>query len=159
MSLTKCNECRAKISDTAKRCPKCGAKTDKSSSNKERLIEVGVIAIIIIFLISMVTFVCYFIVTNRSSYKYGEEALDILNSYENGFITENEVDYLVDDLTERINNEMEELKNSDSNEYTRLLSINIQLNGIVVDLLMGGMTIDDIDDRISEIKSNMRFFS
>ena len=88
MSLIKCKECQAKISDTARKCPKCGAKIHKSSSNKKWIIDIIFISIIIILFILMILFTCHYITINRSSYKYGEEALDILNSFKNNFISE-----------------------------------------------------------------------
>ena len=160
MSLIKCKECQAKISDTARKCPKCGAKTERGSSNKERLIGVSFIAIIIIFLISMIVFICHVIVTNRSSYKYGEEALDILNSFKNNFISEKQAYNSLDDLYDDIEEEMDNLENNTTSEYDRLSSIHTAILYIQVDISSsGGATINDVDEAISKIKSNMRFFS
>jgi hypothetical protein len=52
MALIKCKECGKDISDTAKVCINCGAKTEKAKKNNKKII---VIAIIIIFLIILIT--------------------------------------------------------------------------------------------------------
>ena len=160
MSLIKCKECQAKISDTARKCPKCGAKIHKSSSNKKWIIDIIFISIIIILFILMILFTCHYITINRSSYKYGEEALDILNSFKNNFISEKQAYDSLDDLYDDIEEEMDNLENSTTSEYDRLYCIHTAILNMQVDISSsGGATINDVDETISEIKSNMRFFS
>lgn len=107
----------------------------------------------------MILFTCHYITINRSSYKYGEEALDILNSFKNNFISEKQAYDSLDDLYDDIE-EMDNLENSTTSEYDRLYSIHTAILNMQVDISSsGGATINDVDETISEIKSNMRFFS
>ena len=55
---------------------------------------------------------------------------------------------------------MDNLENSTTSEYDRLYSIHTAILNMQVDISSsGGATINDVDETISEIKSNMRFFS
>lgn len=51
MALIKCKECGREISDTAKICVHCGAKTEKAKAKSKKIIITTIIIIIIFFLI------------------------------------------------------------------------------------------------------------
>jgi predicted amidophosphoribosyltransferase len=70
MSLVKCKECGQEISDTANKCPNCGAPTPKNK--KSKLIIIAIIIFILFIFISYV---------NQMNGPYGDayRALDKLN--------------------------------------------------------------------------------
>lgn len=154
MALINCKECGKEISDTAKKCVNCGASTKK---NKALMMIIKII-IITIFVAIIAIASCYLITINRSSYKYGKQTINILNSYKNNFISKKEVQNQLDAIYKEIDNIIDDFDN-DSNEYHRLFMIKIKVLRTSINFLSNNVTITDINNSIDEIKEYMHFFS
>ena len=48
MALIKCNECNNEISDTARECPNCGAKTIKAKETQMTIISIVIVVLLLI---------------------------------------------------------------------------------------------------------------
>lgn len=91
MALIKCNECGNEVSNTAKACPKCGAKIinkikeEKKKKNKHKFILIGIIVGIALIL-STIGLVIY---NKQKLSKYKENYQDILDKiYDSALETE-----------------------------------------------------------------------
>lgn len=156
MALIKCKECNKEISETARKCPNCGAITEKTKAINKVLLKL--ISLIGIFLV--IILVCHQITIHRSSYKLGKEAIDVLNSYKNNYISQKEAYNQLDVLYDKVKQERDKLENTSSNEYFRLFSIGSSILGILIDFASPkGASMFDINESINEIKSDMKFFS
>ena len=116
------------------------------------------IIIITIFVAIIAIASCYLITINRSSYKYGKQTINILNSYKNNFISKKEVQNQLDAIYKEIDNIIDDFDN-DSNEYHRLFMIKIKVLRTSINFLSNNVTITDINNSIDEIKEYMHFFS
>lgn len=81
MALIKCSECNNEVSDTAKNCPKCGAKIvnkikeEKKKKNKSKIIIFGIIVAVLIA-ISTITL---FIINQKRLSTYKKNYEDIID--------------------------------------------------------------------------------
>lgn len=77
MALIKCKECGKDISDTAKVCINCGAKTEKAKRDNKNIVKLG-ITILIIILLASVIFAIY---SHNPKIKVCNKAINILEKY------------------------------------------------------------------------------
>ncbi len=140
MALIECKECKKEISDEAKICPNCGAKTEKSKQDMKKLYKTLRTGLIILAIV--ICFGIFYI--NRPLYKYSREAISILNDYKSGKITKEEAWKQIDNLHDVVSSKF------DNNHEQKYLSLAIDLNGASISLSTGTTT--KIDESIKELK-------
>lgn len=97
MALIKCKECGKDISDTAKICINCGAKTEKAKLVNKKIKLYGIISIIIILIVCGIIL----IYNNNDVVKSKNKAISLLQKYKKDEIT-----------TEKLINELEQLSDN-----------------------------------------------
>lgn len=118
MAMIKCKECGKNISDTAKVCVNCGAKTEKAKQQNKQTIKYIKITSIILLII----FIVILIVINNPIYKYKKQAKSILNDYLNNNITSEQAYKSMDNLRNEV------LQQFDKNNNEKYLSLSSKLN-------------------------------
>lgn len=128
MALIKCKECGKDISDTAKVCIHCGAKTEKTKELNKKLKLYGIISIIIILIISSIIL----IYNNDTIVKSKNKAISLLQKYKNDEI---DTEKLVDEL-EQLSYDIKALSNQkdDFSKSSKLNLLSITLNSISWDI-------------------------
>lgn len=109
MALIKCEECGKEISNTAKVCINCGAKTEIAKKTKKKIKKYSIILIGITLIIAIIVLINI----NKPINKYRKEAKLIVNEYLNGNINNNYAYKKMDTLYDKIDREYK--KNNDIN--------------------------------------------
>ena len=132
MALIKCKECGKEISDQAKICPNCGAKTEVLEQKRYNIIIAICIAIVVFIAILSV----YLIYTSNPIYKYKQEAISILENYKNNknLVSIESLSKQIDDLQKEFD---KQYKDNDK------LSYSLFSNGL--GLISNGISIDGIN--------------
>lgn len=104
MALIKCKECGKDISDTAKVCINCGAKTEKTKTTNKNIKIISIVSLAIILIISSIILINI----NKPINKYKKEIKAIVNEYLDYNITANQaykqLDAIQIELDEEYNN-------------------------------------------------------
>ena len=147
MALIKCKECGKDISDTAKVCVNCGAKTEKTKSKNKKIILSLIIFIVILLII--LSFV--FIHNNDVVVKNKNKAINLLEDCRSG---KTSLYILIEEL-ESLSNKLQTLEKQqeDKQKETSLFNLSIQLDYIVWEIkYYKDITNIQIDEYIEEIK-------
>ena len=126
MALIQCNECGKEISDQAKVCPHCGAKTIKAKESKQNISKTLIIIAIIILVIAILIGIYLFMPINQ----YKRQAKTITNLYLNDKYTSEEAMKKLEDLSKEISEIYDETHN------TNYLLLNSKITGINTDIYM-----------------------
>lgn len=127
MAMVNCKECGKNISDTAKVCIHCGAKTETAKAKSKKAKVYIIVSIIIILIIASIILINI----NSPINLYKKEAKQIVNQYLNKDITADEASKEITSLR----NEVKE-KYNDTNDV-KYLSLSSALNNIDVSLTVG----------------------
>ena len=128
MALIKCNECGKEISDEARKCPNCGAKTETAKLRNKKIRLYSIISISIILIIGGLILAKVLLNNTIPVEKNKKKAILLLQKYKNDEIdTEklcDELDQLHDDVEALYN------KETDFSKKIRLSSLQITLSSI-----------------------------
>lgn len=159
MALINCKECQTEISDVAKVCPKCGAKTEKGKNDNKKLIAIIGSVVAAILLITLIIGLNHNAKTNRLSYKYGHEVIEVLNSYKNGNISARDAGKQLDDLSDIIKDEADKIYDTDFYESHRLDMIYYATQSAYYDLYFReSMPIAEINQCIDDINEQIESY-
>lgn len=114
MALIKCKECGKDISDTAKVCINCGAKTEKAKLVNKKIKLYGIISIIIILIVCGIIL----IYNNNPLVKNKNKAISLFEKYKNDEI---DTPKLVDEL-KQLSNDIEILSDQE-NDFSKSSSL------------------------------------
>lgn len=128
MALIKCKECGKDISDTAKVCINCGAKTEKTKKTNKKIKLYSIISIIIILILSSIIL----IYNNNTIVKSKNKAISLLQKYKNDEI---DTEKLVDEL-EQLSDDIRILadKEGDFSKSSKLNLLTATLTSISWDI-------------------------
>lgn len=147
MALINCKECGKEISDTAKICIHCGARTEMakkiSLNRRDTIIAISVAIIMIAIAILSV----YYFKIGNPSYRYIKEAIKILEDYKDNKITDEKARNELKSLSYKAKKENEEKKDDMS-----LYLIWTTLNQIYANMGLKQLDKLDIEGYIKELK-------
>lgn len=151
MALIKCEECGKEISEEARSCPNCGAKTDIAKKQKENIITALIIAVLILI-------IGVFAFANRKDKffnKYVTETVEILEEYrENEMTSELAVRKLYSIKCE-IEERAEKIKDESEKRYDDYTTLLINISGISREIEKNTIDGTGIDEYIKNIKRNV----
>ena len=119
MALIKCKECGKDISDTAKVCINCGAKTEKAKRDNKNIVRSGIVILIIVLLAS----VMFAIYNHNPKIKVCNKSINILEKYRKDEI---DTPKLINEL-KTLSNEAETLSKKARKSKTQLDLSNISI--------------------------------
>lgn len=147
MTLINCKECGKEISDQAKRCPNCGAKTEVSNKQKKNIIIV--LCVIVVLVVASV--VISNIRASNPLYKYSRDTISILQDYKNNNITYNVAHDKIEGVQNLLNKE--DIKQLELGVQIQYTGLSIKLSSIMWDLIkFKGLSNSQIDEYIKELK-------
>ena len=132
MAIIKCNECGKDISDTAKICVHCGAKTETTKTKNKNILIISIISIIIILIISSMILINI----NNPLNKYKRQVKKTINDYLNNKITVDVAKNQIDNIAKQINIDSKEKNEIEKIEYSNL---SISLHVVTWDLTTGNI--------------------
>lgn len=148
--LVNCDECGKEISNQARICPNCGAKTQKVRK-RNNYIKFSIIILITIILI--ITF-GLFEMTNNDLYKYRKQAITILENYKEDKITQENARENLKSLCSTISSTYNKVKDNDDTLYLAHLSnLSAHLDSYSWDILKNGKS--NIDEHINKLKTEL----
>jgi predicted nucleic acid-binding Zn ribbon protein len=109
MALIRCKECGKEISDTAKVCSNCGAKTEKTKQQNKKIKNI----IIVFAIISVILGIIFVIKTNNPLHKYSREAINILEDFQDNKLTNSQACQKIKQIALQIENIYESTNNLD----------------------------------------------
>ncbi len=147
MALINCKECGKQISDTAKICIHCGAKTETAQKLRLNRKDAIIATLVAIAMIAIVIIGMYYVKTSNPSYRYSKEAIKILENYKDNAITRKQAIRELNSLSYQVKEESEKKDNDTSLFllYTKLGVISLKIELEEVDRI-------DINDYIEELK-------
>lgn len=158
MSLIKCKECGKEISEEARTCPNCGAKTSKSKKRNKVIVKI-VIAILIIVILAMIIGIS----SNNAKkkdlmYQCGIEAINILESYKEKKIDAKQAAKELKSIKYKLEEYEEELKEKNESKALKSESLAIRIDGaaIALDNPFDVVSSIEINEFIEEIKDKMK---
>lgn len=147
MALIKCEECGNEISDKAKVCPKCGVNTKNKQIDKKKLwkllIAVLIIGITIVLIVQIKMF-------NSGKGQYSKDVINILKNYKNGNMVETNAKKELYTISEMVNEQYRE--NKESETVTEWLLLKYEINDIIQDLDNGELDRAKIEKYIDRLK-------
>ena len=150
MALIKCKECGKEISEEARTCPNCGAKTDITKKKEENIITALIIAVLILIIV-------VFIFANRKDKffnKYVMETVEILEEYGENKITS---DFAVRELYSikcEIEERAEKIKDESEKRYDDYTTLLINIYSVSREIEKNTIDGTRIDEYIKDIKRN-----
>lgn len=148
MSLIKCKECENEISDEAKICPKCGAKTEKAKQQR-KFIKILAISILII---GIVTAVFITMEINNPIYQYSREAIKILEDYKENKISAEKASKELDSISYKAREKSEETENEKNTKSSTWGHMSALTGLISLEIELGKVDNVDINEYIKELK-------
>lgn len=125
MALIKCNECGKDISDTAKVCINCGAKTEKTKTTNKNIKIISIVSIAIILIIITIVLIYINNPANKNIIvlnSYKKQSKKIINSYFENTIT-------IDDAISKINSLKKQVEaDYNENNSSQYFNLTVQLS-------------------------------
>lgn len=140
MALIHCKECGKEISDTAKVCLNCGAKTEKTKQQDKKIRNIIIVFAIILVILGIV----FVIKINNPLHKYSREAISILEDFKNDKLTSSQAYKEIKKIHSKVESNYKE------NNNAKYFSLSINLNGALISLSSDNYS--DINEDIKNLK-------
>ena len=144
MALINCKECGKDISDTAKVCINCGAKTERYNETKNRMKKI----IIITFVVIVIILFSVVVRRNNPMYQYSREAIKVIENYKEGNINKSEIISELDSISYKAKVKSEE--NEKKSSTWSLLSV--QLSSFSTSIECRNVDSVELNEYIKELK-------
>ena len=144
MALIKCKECGTEISDQAKKCPKCGVKTEKAIKKSKYIKIFSALALTIIIIIAVIIIVK----VNDPIHQYSREAIMILEDYKEDKITAEKAAKKLDEISY----EAKEKSYEEENDTSRWYLLSVKISAMSTSIELEKADVMKINNYIKELK-------
>lgn len=158
MTLIKCGECGKEISEQAKTCPNCGARTQKSKKQSRTTVKFIIVIVIIAVLAVIIGVSSNEAKKKDLMYQCGTEAINILEDYKARRIEAKQAAKELATIEYKLKEYEEQIKEENEDKSWKCSYLASSIASVVIDLDSPFDTIDnvEINEYIEKIKERMK---